>query len=220
MRSSEVALTGQDLVFHAEDHSYWTPPGRNGGHRIPSVTQVLKAVRVSEDFDAIEAMRPGVIAFRRELGTAVHIDAHAFDDNDLDMATVDPRVAPYLKAWIEWRLNFHAMPIGRERRVYHPGYGYCGTLDGIFDVDGRKVLVDIKIGDPDSAAARFQTAAYAEAYIREHPEEQIDERWSVQLQPEHAVPYRVHRYTDWTDFRKFQSFLVTYWEQAERRRAS
>ncbi len=216
--AAAAAVTGSSLIFHAEDHSYWTAPGRNGGQRIPSVTQILKAVGVSEDFDAIEAMRPGVIGFRRDLGTAVHVDAHAFDDDDLDVATVDPRVRPYLEAWIHWRGNFGAVPLQRERRVYHPVYRYCGTLDGIFDVDGRRVLIDIKIGDPTDAGAQFQTAAYQAAFEAEHPGEGIDARWSIQLTPDCGIPYRVEPYTDWTDFRKFQAFLTTYWEQAARRR--
>lgn len=222
MPSSETAtaalVTGSSLIFHDEDHSYWTPPGRTGGRRIPSVTQILKAVGVCEDFDAIEAMRPGVIEFRRHLGTAVHVDAHAFDDGALLIDTVDPRVLPYLQAWITWRENFDAQPLQRERRVYHPGHGYCGTLDGIFDIGGKRVLIDIKIGDPTAAGAQFQTAAYQAAYCAEHPNERIDERLSIQLTPELSVPYRVEPYRDWSDFRTFQAFITTYWQQAARRR--
>lgn len=218
MHSSELAVSGATLVFYEEPHEYWTPPGRHGGRLVPSVTQILKAVGVSVDFDALEAMRPGVIDFRRHLGTAVHTDAHAYDDNDLDLDSVDARVLPFLNAWITWRENFVATPLQRERRVFHPVYQYCGTLDGIFDIGAKRVLVDIKTGDPESAGARFQTAAYQAAYLAEHPDERLDERWSLQLTPEHAVPYRITPYRDWTDFRKFQAFLTTYWEQAARRR--
>lgn len=218
MSSSELALTGGALIFYPESHEYYTPPGREGGRLIPSVTQILRAVRVSEDFDAIERARPGVVTFARDLGTAVHADAHAFDDQDLDVATVDPRVRPYLDAWIAWRENYGAVPLQRERRLYHPLHGYCGTLDGIFDIGGKTVLVDIKTGDPESAGARFQTAAYQAAYSAEYPEVPITERWSVQLTPLNGVPYRITPYRDWTDFQKFTAFLTTYWAQAARRR--
>lgn len=221
MRSSEApAVTGRDLIFCEQDHTYWTPPGRNGGRQVINVTSVLKATGISADFDAIEAMRPGVMNFRRDLGTAVHVDAHAYDDDDLNLDTVDSRVRPYLQAWIEWRYNFRATPLQRERRVYHPTHQYCGTLDGIFDIEGKRVLVDIKIGDPDDAGAPFQTAAYQAAYLAEHPDERIDQRMSVQLTPDNGIPYRVHPYADWNDFRRFQAFLTTYWAQAARRRAS
>lgn len=223
MPSSEAvtAITGRTLIFHEDDHSYWTPPGRTGGRQIPSVTQIIKAVRVSEDFDAIEAMRPGVITARRDLGSAVHIDAHSYDDEDLDLDTVDDRVRPYLDAWIAWRENFHAEPQQRERRVYHPVYGYCGTLDGIFTIGGKNVLIDLKTGSPESAGAHLQTSAYQAAYAAEHPDTPIHERWSVELCPERSMPYRVVNYTlraeGWRDWSKFQACLVVYWEQAARR---
>jgi hypothetical protein len=218
MSSSELALTGGALIFYPESHAYYTPPGREGGRRIPSVTQILRAVGVSEDFDAIERSRPGVVTFARDLGTAVHADAHAYDDADLDHETVDPRVRPYLDAWITWRAKSGAVPLQRERRLYHPVHGYCGTLDGVFDLGGQIVLVDIKTGDPVAAGAAFQTAAYEAAYLAEHPNARIHERWSVQLTPEHRVPYRIHQHGDWTDFQKFTAFVTTYWAQAARRR--
>jgi hypothetical protein len=218
MSSSELALTGGALIFYPESHAYYTPPGREGGRRIPSVTQILRAVGVSEDFDAIERSRPGVVTFARDLGTAVHADAHAYDDADLDHETVDPRVRPYLDAWIAWRDNYNAVPLHRERRVYHAAHQYCGTLDGIFDIGGQIVLVDVKTGDPLAAGAAYQTAAYEAAHQAEYPDLRIHERWSVQLTPENGVPYRITRYQDWTDFRKFQAFVTTYWAQAARRR--
>lgn len=219
MASSErVLVTGADLVFYADGHEYWTPPGRIGGHQVVNVTTILRATGISEDFDAVERMRPGVVTFARDLGTAVHADCHALDDDDLDWTTVDDRVTPYVQAWATWRENYAATPLQRERRVYHPTFGYCGTLDGIFAIGGKQVLVDMKTGDPESAGAQFQTAAYEAAYLAEHPGERIDERWSVQLTPESAVPYRITPYRDWADFRKFTAFLTTYWEQAARRR--
>jgi hypothetical protein len=176
---------------------------------------VLKAVGVSADFAKVPE---GTLEFRRQLGTAVHIDAHAYDDNDLDWATVDDRVKPYIEAWAEFRLAKNLEPTQRERRVYHRIFGYCGTLDGIFAYDGASILIDIKTGDPEDAAAQFQTAAYEAAYRLDFPQDRIDERWSVQLCPELRVPYRITPYTDFRDFQKFQAFLTTYHEQPARRR--
>jgi hypothetical protein len=222
MTSSSAAIAGGDLVFYAEDHSYWTPPGRDGGRRIPNVTSILGATGISVDFEALDAMSPGRIELKRQLGSAVHADAHALDDDDLDWATVHEAVRPYLEAWMVWKANYRVLPASRERRLYHPGRGYCGTLDGIFGIDGKRVLVDIKTGDPDDAGAHLQTAAYQAAWEVEHPDAVIHERWSVQLTPGRTVPYAVTNYTarpdGWRDFTKFQAVLCTYHEQAVRRR--
>ena len=206
------------LSFDPVAHVYALPDGRF----VPSVTKILAAVGVSTDFEQIGAMWSLMrdrIEFKRDLGTAVHADCHAWDDTDLDLDTVHPDVRPYVDAWITFRANTGFQPDARERRVYHSGLFYCGTLDAIGPIrSGRRVLVDIKTGDPDDAGAQFQTAAYQAAYLTDHPDEAIDERWSVQLCPDSAIPYRVHPYTDWSDFQKFSAFVTTFHEQACRRR--
>jgi hypothetical protein len=214
-----VTYTASDVIFERIAHEYRLPDGR----LVPSVTQILQAVGVSVDFEGLASLGRRVadaIDLKREIGTALHADAHAFDDDDLDWNTVDPRVQPYLSAWADFRENTGATPATRERRIYHPVYGYAGTLDGIFTLpNGKLVLVDIKTGDPDDSGCAFQTAAYLAAYQHEHAlTGGLIERWGVQLTPDHAIPYRIHPYTDWTDFAKFQAFVTTFHHQAARRR--
>jgi len=218
---SASVLTGADLQFDASTHIYRRPDGVV----VPSVTQVLRAVGVSTDFDALKGMseRLGLaIDSARDLGVAVHADAHAFDDDDLDWDTVDARVSPYIEAWSCFRENTQLTPITRERRLYHPGLCVSGTLDAILirpcDTT-RRILVDIKTGDPDSVGARYQTAGYQLLWDAEHPDEPIAERWSVELTPERTVPYRITRYDDWTDAGSFRAFVTTYHCQAARRKA-
>jgi hypothetical protein len=192
-----------------------------GDRVIPSVTQILSAVGVSTDFEAIGARSTELryaIELKRAIGTVVHADCHAWDDGDLDLADVDPLVRPYVDAWITFRNHLHFVPDTRERVVYHADLGYCGTLDAIGTIQaGRRILVDIKTGDPEDAGARFQTAAYQAAYHLTHQDHPIDERWSVELCPDNAIPYRVHPYHDWQDFQKFRAFVTTYHAQRARR---
>jgi hypothetical protein len=207
------------LTFTPDTHEY-----RVGDQRVPSVTQILKATGIATDFDELAGMSDrlgAAIDEKRALGQALHADAHAFDDDDLDWSTVDARVRPYLEAWATFRENSRLMPLGRERRVFHPTYRYAGTLDGIFAKPrAATVLVDIKTGDPESAGARYQLAAYQLAYEAEHPGEAIHERWSVQLTPGLRVPYRVTSYLDWRDFDTWKAIVATYYAQAARRKES
>lgn len=220
--TSAVAFTAADLSFDKPRHQYRLPDGR----LVPSVTTILRDTRVSVDFDAIAAtsrIREEQIERRRELGSLVHDCCHAFDDGDLDWDELErtaPECAPYVVAWQTFRVNSGVEPLVRERMVFHQGQFYCGTLDGVFRLKlatARRILIDIKIGKPEDAAAQFQTAAYHRAYEEEHPDEPIDERWAVQLTPERAIPYRITPYADWSDYPKFQAFLVTWREQADRR---
>lgn len=216
--------TAADLIFDPVTHTSVTPDGR----AVPHVTRILSAIGVSTDFEGLAAQSSrlaAVIDDRRELGSAVHADTHAFDDEDLVWDSVDPRVRPYVEAWATFRDNTRLVPLHRERRVFHSGHWYCGIPDGIFrHPNGKRILPDLKIGDPEDAACVYQTSAYEAAWLVEHPDEPIDERWAVQLCPGTRVPYRVTNYSArpdaWRDFQKFQAFLVTYHEQAVRRRRS
>lgn len=192
------------------------------GARVPSVTEILRETGVSTDFRALADRNPKIaeaIRFKRELGISLHADTHAYDDNDIDLTTVDPAVMPYLQAWMTFRLNAGLDPVTREHRVFHPLYHYAGMLDGIFlrRETGKRVLVDTKTGDPKDAGAQFQTAAYQLAYQCDDPEP-VDERWSVWLQPDRAVPYTVTVYNNGRDFADWLAIVRTYWLQAARRK--
>ena len=226
---ASATWTSADLRYDPNTHTSTLPDGTP----VPHVTAVLSATGLSEDFDRLSGTAPRVAAavqLARHRGTAVHADCHAFDDDDLQWATVDPRVRPYVLAWAEARgaLWLHPLAHARERHVFHPLYRYTGILDGVFlrqapNQPARHVLVHLKTGDPEAAAAHLQTAAYKAAWDAEHPDEPVDERWAIWLRPERAVPYTVENYTARLeqclhDFPKFLAALTVYNEQPARRR--
>ena len=218
-------MTAAAIVFDPDTHTSRTPDGRD----VPHVTTVLKAVGLTTNYGELGAISARVaenILVARARGDAMHADCHAYDDDDLVWDSVDPMVRPYVAAWATCRENMGLVPVVRERQVYHPLYHYTGIMDGIFArtnmPDDWRVLLDLKSGDPDDAAAHLQTAAYEGAYLAEHPNARIDERWAVWLRPGLRVPYRTINYTArpeaYLDFRKFTAALTTYNEQPARRR--
>ena len=215
-----AAFSSADLAFAPVEHQYFLPHRR----RVPSVTEILRSVGVSVDFNVIARISADLgeaIELKRDLGHALHADAHAFDDDDLLWETVDPQVEPYLRAWATFRDNSGLVPVTRERMVYHGDLGYCGTFDGIFRrANGALVLVDIKTGNPADSGCQYQTAGYQLAHEAEHPNgERVSERWGVQLTPGNRIPYRVFPYSDWNDFNAWRAFVTTYFCQASRRAA-
>lgn len=223
-----TTMVAADLAYDPETHTSVDLDGCD----VPHVTRVLSAVGVSTDFEEV-GLRSRRLAqridYRRQLGSAVHADCHAYDDDDLEWPTVDAEVRPFLEAWITCRdaLGLLALAHARERQVYHPMFRYTGILDGIFRLPAqgrrkaRHVLVDLKIGDPNDAAAHLQTAAYERAYIAEQPRFRIDERWAVQLVPGAIPPYRVTNYSArqsaHSDFGTFLACLCVYNHQPARR---
>ena len=203
-------MTGADLLFDAASHTYKTP----AGVVVPSVTRILRATGVSRDFGALGGVSrklKGDIELKGTLGDAVHQDAHAYDDDDLVMDSVHPDVLPYLNAWIAFRQNKRLHPLVRERRLFHPELGYCGTMDGLFACSTKVIEVDIKTGDPVSSAGQYRSMAYQVAYLRENPGAVIHERWCVWLQPDLKVPYRIYPYTDWQDEMRWRAIVETYY---------
>lgn len=200
------------LAFDPAAHAYTV-----AGQRIPSVTEILKWCRVSTDFDALPNRE--AIERARDRGTALHADAHALDDGDLDWSTVHDEVKPYLQAWEAFKADKAAKPLSRERRVYDRVLNVAGTLDGIFEVylSQVPVLIDLKTGDPASAAAQYQTAAYLLAYASDYPEAMGYRRWSVQLTPSLRVPYRVTEYSDFRDFDTWRAIVATFYASSARR---
>lgn len=221
--------TASDLIFDEEAHVSRLP----NGVVVPHVTGVLSAVRVTADFAEVAelgARQREDVLFARERGKAVHMDCHAYDDEDLDVEQCDPVVRPYVEAWAWVRADLELVPVpkGRERLLFHPLFFYAGIVDGVFVCQrgGRRlrVMPDLKTGDPEDAAAHLQTAAYEAAWNYMHPDQRIDERWAVWLRPElkRRKPYDIINYTARPDaamdFQKFLACLTVYNEQPARRK--
>lgn len=215
-------LTAADLRYDAEAHKSFAPDGRE----VPHVTAILAATGMSTDFGELGDLSPRVaanVAMARERGSVVHADCHAYDDNDLLWETVDPRVRPYVEAWATFRKDKRLVPLARERFLYHPLYHYAGFTDGVFRAaTGRRVMADLKTGNPDDAAADLQLAGYEAAWNYANPDQLIDERWSVWLRPGRRVPYTLVNYTDRPgseqDFGKFCACVTVFTEQQRRRK--
>lgn len=137
------------LEFEEEGHIY-----RLDGAIVPSVTQVLACLEAWDNVprDALEAAR--------ELGTHVHAACHLFNRGELDWATLDPVLLPYVRAWEKFLEDKSATIIGSEVRVAHPKLGFAGTVDTLIDVRGYDWLCDIKTAITVSRAVGPQTAGY------------------------------------------------------------
>lgn len=204
--------TVEQLVYDPESHT-----STCNGRPVPHVTAILTAAGMTERFDQLPRRSREAAHYRRGLGSVVHADCHAYDDDDLDWSTLAPESLPYVEAWATFRHNLGLQPTERERQVFDPLHWYTGILDGIFN---DVTLVDIKIGDPRSAAADLQTAAYAQAYLRMEKRRGTLERMAVHLRPGRPIPYSIYPYerTDYArDFQKFLACRTVYDEQVARR---
>ena len=181
------------LSFDEALHEY-----RFMGQVVPSVTTVLKPL---VDFGGIPAQ---VLALKADLGTRVHTACEFWDDDDLDDASLDADVRPYLDAWVKFKRDTGSVVLLNEQRVMEPMLGFAGTLDRVMTVQGRKTLLDIKTGAQISAAAGPQTAAY----FRALGDMSVQDRAIVRLRPDGT--YRFDLMTGANDWSLFLACLAIH----------
>jgi hypothetical protein len=135
------------LEFDAERHVYHV-----GSRRLASVTECLKIAGLIDASFYTD--------FGRLRGHLVHQVIELHDQNDLNEDSVDPQLAPYLKAWQDFKGAANATWSHIEHRMADPALGVAGTMDRLGTVNGHLAIVDAKSGHP-AAWIGPQTAGYA-----------------------------------------------------------
>jgi hypothetical protein len=107
----------------------------------PRVTEIIRAAGMMGDTSWYTEEA-------RERGTAVHKACHYLCEGDLDLATLDPRVAPRVAQFQRWLRESGAEVLGNEVPVVNDIYRYRGTRDLDVRLAGRLAIVDIKCGPP------------------------------------------------------------------------
>lgn len=95
-------------------------------------------------------------------GTTVHSIVEAYKHGQ-DIQTIPEAYRGYQQAFKSFLAQFNASVVTNETTVINHKEKYAGTLDLILDVDGKKLIVDIKTGKQLYPEHKIQLAAYREA---------------------------------------------------------
>ena len=185
------------LTFDPFLHEY-----RFAGVRVPSVTQVLDPLlelwRVPE----------AVLKAAADFGTNVHLACHLWNLGQLDPASLDGPLVPYLTGWQRFVAATGFRLSLSEPKVYHSKLRYAGGPDcvGVLPAKGRDrlALIDWKSGVVPITVGP-QTAAYAAA-LEDQFDLKVQRRVCVQLTAEEPF-YRVIPLDDPSDLSLFVSAL-------------
>ncbi len=124
-------MTAPVLEFNHETHTYSIE-----GKKLPSVTQIIGHV-IPRQFS------PGEWYMSR--GSALHAAIHLVTKGVLDPDSIDPRIAPRLRAVEKFMLESGYSILASELPMFSAVLGYAGTADAICqDGLGRTILVDWK----------------------------------------------------------------------------
>jgi hypothetical protein len=156
-----------DVKFNPEFHEYSV-----SDRIIPSVTQILKTAGYIDD--------RYFTAESRDRGTAVHELCRRYTDGiRKDKSGRSLESLEYVNAFAKWIQEKHVYVILSETIVYGNinGHEYAGKFDILAEMDGKKVLVDLKTGSK-AAWHPIQLAAYAIGYLpdgkRTNPDRLMD----------------------------------------------
>ena len=167
------------------------------GRIVPGVTGIIRACGLMNTQWSSQ--------WHMDRGTAVHRAVHLLEIDDLDPASVDPIVEPYLDAWKAFKRETDYQGHEYEQIVYHPTYQYAGTLDQTGVLNGRTCLIDLKTGKAQPYTA-IQTAAYAACLKRPLL------RYGVELRDDGK--FQIHEYKNKRDFNVFLACLsVVNWKK-------
>lgn len=97
-------------------------------------------------------------------GTDVHRTMHHLALG-LPLPTVGEAAGPYVEALLVWWGDHEPEPLLAEATVLNRAHGYAGTLDAIWRVDGRALLIDAKTSAFRGPEEGLQLAAYRYAEV-------------------------------------------------------
>lgn len=115
-----------------------------------------------------------------------------------------------LNAFVQWHKDYHPQLMASNLPVFSKKHGYCGTLDRLYRIQKKVVLVDDKTSGAIYDHFPLQVGSYAEA-LEEMAYVKVDETAILQLGAKNKNTYRFALYPEWRDhFKVFLSVFGTW----------
>ncbi len=170
----------------------------------PRVTAILDAAGLAPTFPFVA---PDVLDAARERGTALH---RAIEADHYGYAVDIPGpVAPFMDAYRKFVAESGHEPIASEIVVREARWRFCGHVDRVGFLNGRRYLLDWKSGQSvDLLAATWQVSGYVMAWEAEHPTEPIHSAGIVQFREDGS--YRCYEVDPRAGAKVFLAALVVY----------
>lgn len=121
------------LTFDPVGHVY-----QLDGKTLPHVTGILASEGLIDSSWFTE--------YGRDRGRLVHRVIQLYDDGELEEATVDPILQPYLQAWQRFKAESGFIVDASEVAMASDIYQVAGMVDKIGRFNERRAIVDIKSG--------------------------------------------------------------------------
>lgn len=130
------------LTFEPEGHTY-----ELDGEELPSVSELTRFI----SREIYSEINQSVLDYAADRGTRIHKVTECLDR--YGDAEADDDILPYIEAYIKFR-NEHTISWEHiEKAMYNPELMYAMTIDRYGEMNGKKILLDIK------SSSQIQTVA-------------------------------------------------------------
>lgn len=102
---------------------------------------------------------------KASIGSTVHAMTETIDNTEQlpDLKTMAPQYQGYIKAFLSFRDQYKPKMLHNEATVYNKTLRYAGTIDRIYEIGGKTVLLDIKTSKAFYPEMALQLSAYKAA---------------------------------------------------------
>lgn len=173
-KENNSALAGGITLLESGDAHWYTSPAlskRAKGRYVPSVSTILGLLK-----DGLEFVNPYELKEAARRGRRIHKASEVLEEGQ----TIDREYGRLLEGgfpftdreWLmllgfqRWFNEFQPKPLFIETKLADAKLGYGGSLDRIYDIGGRIVLVDIKTTSVIQGKHWMQVAAYRELALK------------------------------------------------------
>jgi hypothetical protein len=119
---------------------------------------------------------------------------------DIPPLPEEPDLIDAVKGFLSWEQSNKVTFEASEKPVYSRKFDYCGTLDFIAVVNGKRILGDIKTSNAIYPESYYlQVAAYRYAYEEEHPESKIDGMLIIRIPKDTKSTFEIRSVNDYQD---------------------
>ena len=200
-------VPGGVLEFFSDRHEY-----RLDGQTIPSVTQILKAAGLV-DFGNAPQDR---IEFAGRRGTLGHAACQYWDEDDLDLDSLDPQIIKYVVAWKNFRKDHGHLEIIETEQQHCGELGgllFGATVDRVMQFGERRTIVDIKTASEWKPWYPVQLAGYACGLAGAGTvAERLSRYRRLIVHLKGDCTYRLYECTDARDGEIFAAALKGWWD--------
>jgi len=102
---------------------------------------------------------------KASIGSTVHAMTETIDNTEMlpDLNTMAPAFSGYIRSFLDFKEQYKPKLIHNEATVYNKTFKFAGTLDRIYEIGGKTVLLDIKTSKAFYPEMALQLSAYKNA---------------------------------------------------------